>query len=208
MMGGDMAAKAAQRRVQLKVYTIAAERPFLRTLAAELLKISGSDPLQLPRATVLLPTRRAVRGLREAFLRITGEEGAAGIPLLLPRMRPIGDFDADELALLDGVAEEDGLSVAPGIPELRRRLLLTRLVLRWGARRGQAPLLPGQAAALAGSLARLLDTVETDGASFRGLDDLAPESLAEHWRIVVRFLEILPRHWPGILAAEGAIDPA
>jgi ATP-dependent helicase/nuclease subunit B len=208
MMSGDVAAKAGQRRVQLKVYTIAAERPFLRTLAAELLKISGSDPLQLPRATVLLPTRRAVRGLREAFLRITGEEGAVGIPLLLPRMRPIGDLDADELALLDGVAEEDGLSVAPAIPELRRRLLLTRLVLRWGERRGQAPLLPGQAAALAGSLARLLDSVETDGASFRGLDDLAPENLAEHWRIVVRFLEILPHHWPGILAAEGAIDPA
>jgi ATP-dependent helicase/nuclease subunit B len=194
--------------VQLNVYTIATERPFLATLAAGILEMAGDDPLSLPRITLLLPTRRAVRALREAFLRIaaTGSEPTAA--LLLPRMRPVGDLDANELGLLDGTVEADGLSVPPAIPELRRRLLLTRLVLRWGERRGQDPLVPGQAAALAGSLARLLDSVATDGATFAGIEDLAPENLAEHWRIVVRFLEILPQYWPGILAAEGAVDPA
>ena len=190
-----------------KVYTIATERPFLATLAAGLLGMRGGDPLMLPRITVLLPTRRAVRGLRDTFLRMAGTGGYAPA-LLLPRMRPIGDLDSDELGLLDGSVEEDGLSVPPAIPELRRRLLLTQLVLRWGERRGQDRLLPAQAAALARSLARLLDMVAIDRATFAGIDDLAPENLAEHWRIAVRFLEILPQHWPGILAAEGAIDPA
>ena len=77
-----------------------------------------------------------------------------------------------------------------------------------GRRRGRDPLLPGQAAALAASLARFLDTVATEGASFARLADLAPADLAEHWQIVRSFLEILPRAWPGILAAEGAVDPA
>ena len=69
-------------------------------------------------------------------------------------------------------------------------------------------LLPGQAAALAASLARLLDAVATEGASFARLADLAPADLAEHWQIVRKFLDILPQHWPGMLAAEGALDPA
>lgn len=100
------------------------------------------------------------------------------------------------------------MAVPPAIPELRRRLLLTRLVLEWGRRRSPDPLLPGQAAALAASLARFLDTVATEGASFARLADLAPADMAEHWQIVRTFLEILPRSWPGILAAEGALDPA
>src|SRR5438876_1026758 len=44
--------------------------------------MAAGDPLRLPRMTVLLPTRRAARALREAFLRLSGE----GIPLLLPRL--------------------------------------------------------------------------------------------------------------------------
>jgi ATP-dependent helicase/nuclease subunit B len=192
---------------QPKIYTIAADRPFLATLAAGLLDLAGDNPLQLARFTVLLPTRRAVRSLREAFLRASSR-GSAGGTLLLPRMRPIGDLDPDELSPGGVAAEGEDLAVPPAIPELRRRLLLTRLVLRWGESREEEALLPGQAAALAVSLARLLDRVVTDGASFDEIANLVPENLAEHWRIVHRFLEILPRHWPQILDAEGALDPA
>src|SRR5437764_1796052 len=56
---------------------------------------------------------------------------------------PIGDLGSDELSLSD-TGEED-LAVPPPIPELRRRLLLTRLILHWGERRGGEPLSPGQA---------------------------------------------------------------
>jgi len=192
--------------VQPKVYTIPAHRPFLGTLAAGLLGMAGADPLQMARITVLLPTRRAVRSLRETFLQIVPSGKSAGSPLLLPRMRPIGDLDSDELSLSDG-GEED-LAVPPPIPELRRRLLLTRLVLHWSERRGEEPLLPGQAATLAASLARLLDRVATEGASFARIADLVPEGLAEHWRVVHHFLEILPQYWPRILAEEGALDAA
>jgi ATP-dependent helicase/nuclease subunit B len=192
--------------VQPKVYKIAAHRPFLATLAAGLLGMVGADPLQLPRITVLLPTRRAVRSLRDAFLRVTADGTVVGTPLLLPRMRPIGDLDSDELSLSDGGAED--MAVPPPIPELRRRLLLTRLVMHWGDRRGEEPLLPGQAATLAASLARLLDRVATEGASFAKIADLVPEGLAEHWRVVHHFLAILPQHWPRILAEEEALDAA
>lgn len=196
------------RPVQPKIYTIAPDRPFLATLATGLLAIAAGDPLLLPRVIVLLPTRRAARALREAFLRAAMDGREARTPLLLPRMRPIGDLDWDELSLVEGAADGGTFAVPPAIPELRRRLLLTRLVLRWSERRGEVPLLPGQAAALAASLARLLDNAATDGASFARIRDLVPENLAEHWRVVHRFLDLLPQVWPGILAAEGALDPA
>jgi ATP-dependent helicase/nuclease subunit B len=191
-----------------KVYTIAPERPFLATLAAGLLGMTAGDPMQLPRVIVLLPTRRAVRALREAFLRTPAEGRKPGTPLLLPRMRPIGDLDSDELVLTDGSAGNETLAVPPAIPELRRRLLLTQLVMRWDRLRAQRPLLPGQAAGLAASLARFLDTVATEGADFARLADLVPQDLAAHWQIVHRFLKILPTRWPHILADEGALDAA
>jgi ATP-dependent helicase/nuclease subunit B len=190
------------------IYTIAPDRPFLATLARGLLDMAAGDPLRLARMNVLLPTRRATRALREAFLRLSGEDGGPGAPLLLPRLRPIGDLEADEIALGGGEGADDPtLAIPPAVPELRRRLLLTQLVLAWGEDSGN-PLLPGQAAALATALARLLDAAAIDGADFAELSGLAPDDLAEHWQMVLRFLEILPKAWPGMLAAEGALDPA
>ncbi len=167
--------------------------------------LAGDDPLLLPRMTVLLPTRRAARSLREAFLRLSAE-GAEPAPLLLPRLRPIGDLDDDDIAV--GGAGEATLAIPPAIPELRRRLLLTRLVLGWSAAKDDAALLPGQAAALAGALARLLDMAASEEASFDGLRELAPAEFAEHWKLVLDFLDLLPNLWPPMLEAEGAIDPA
>jgi ATP-dependent helicase/nuclease subunit B len=190
------------------VYTIAPDRPFLATLAQGLVALAGGDPLLLPGMTVLLPTRRAARALREAFLRLTAEGGEPGAPLLLPRLRPVGDLDDDEVGLALNGADDATLAIPPAVPDLRRRLLLTRLVLAWSERSGAGPLLHGQAAALAGALGRLLDAAESEEASFEKLRELAPADLAEHWQKVLDFLDILPRFWPAILAEEGALDPA
>jgi ATP-dependent helicase/nuclease subunit B len=193
------------------IYTIASDRPFLATLAQGLIGLADGDPLALPQMTVLLPTRRAARSLREAFLRLTAEGGDPGAPLLLPRLRPIGGLDDDEIGGVLADAEntaDASLAIPPAIPELRRRLLLARLVLAWSERSGEGPLLPGQAVALAGALARLLDTAASEGANFARLRDLVPDDFAEHWQVVLKFLEILPNAWTPILAAEGALDPA
>ena len=180
------------------VVTIEAHLPFLDTLAARLRAMAGADPLALSRMTVLLPTRRAGRALAEAFLR-----AGNGEPLLLPRLRPVGDLDLDELAFLADEADAEGLDLPPAIPELDRRLLLAARVQLW-----DADIPPGQAAMLARALARFLDEAQTEGADFAGLAALAPEDLAEHWQDVLKFLRIVTEHWPGILAERGALDPA
>src|SRR3546814_3858422 len=60
--GGSMNAGA-------KVLTIRPGTPFLDALAAGILHEAGDDPLALADMTILLPTRRACRAIREAFLR-------------------------------------------------------------------------------------------------------------------------------------------
>src|SRR5205085_1891448 len=115
--------------------------------------MAEGDPLRLARMTVLLPTRRATRALREAFLRLSGEEGGTGAPLLLPRLRPIGDLEADEVALgISEGADDPTLAIPPAIPELRRRLLLPRQAMLW---RQTPPREPVIAAGLVGGFPAL-----------------------------------------------------
>ena len=180
------------------VATIPTHLPFLDTLAARLLVDVREDPLALSRMTVLLPTRRAGRALAEAFLRQCGNK-----PLLLPRLVPVGDVDDEELAFLPSEAGVERPDLPPAIPEPRRRLLLTRLVMAWNRE-----LRPGQAALLARALARFLDEAQTEGAGFERLAELVPDELARHWQRVLEFLRIVTDHWPRMLEERGALDPA
>lgn len=181
------------------IYTIPAGAPFLDALAADLLKRFDAGPLELTRVTVLLPTRRAVRGLREAFLRAGG-----GRPRLLPVMRPIGDVEEDELAIGTLGASEDELAIPPEISSLSRQMMLARLILS----REDGPDDPVRALQLAHELGLLLDQVHTEGLSFEGLDGLVPEEYAAHWQLTLDFLRIVTDNWPKILAEQGLIDPA
>lgn len=186
------------------VFTIPPTLPFADTLAAGLLARADGASETLARMTVLLPTRRACRALREAFLRQSG-----GRPLLLPRLHPIGDVDEEELVLTAGEYETGGAfaDIPPAIPSLRRRLLLAGLIRKFEERRG-SDVTPDQAAWLAADLARLLDEMQTERRDAAALATLVPERFAAHWQDTLKFLGILTGEWPKILAAEGALDPA
>ena len=112
------------------VVTIPPGASFVDALAAGLCDRFGGDPLALTQATVLLPTRRACRALGEAFLRHGGGEA-----LLLPRMIPIGDMDDDALSPADEPVVAEAGELPPAMPRLRRRMLLSRLILAHAARR-------------------------------------------------------------------------
>src|SRR5271170_3549531 len=93
------------------VFTIPAGENFVAALARQMLAETADDPLALSAMLVLLPTRRATRALRDAFL-----AQSHGRPMLLPAMRPLGDVDDDDPALADAPSAE----LPPAIPELRR----------------------------------------------------------------------------------------
>lgn len=178
-----------------RIFTIPPDLCFVTTLAQGLWQRAGGDPLALARMTVYLPTRRAARHLREAFLRVTEAKAA-----LLPRMKPLGDVDEVDLDFAGADALGEAL---PAIAPLRRQMLLTRVI---AAKDKAMPL--DQAASLARALGGLLDQVQTEGRSFDDLHKLVPENYAAHWKETLTFLEIVTHAWPEILKSEGCLDPA
>ena len=192
-----------------RIHTISGNRSFADALAEGLWQRAGGDPTRLSQGIVLVPHRRAVRVLADAFLRL-----GQGRAMLLPEIRAIGDVDDDEPFGDNAFAleAETGGETPPAISELRRQLLLTRLVMRYlsststTASRENAS--PDQAARLARELARLLDQMQTEGVAFDALATLVPEEHAGHWRQTLDFLSIVTDYWPRLLEEEGAVDPA
>lgn len=183
-----------------KIFTIPAGVAFADALVATLWREVGQDPLVLADITLLLPTRRACRTVREAFLRLSD-----GQAVLLPRMVAVGDVDADDMALLHAGEDDaaDVLDLPPAIAPLQRQILLARLIQR----RDPAQSFD-QAASLALALGRFLDEVQNEDASFDGLATLVPDNFSEHWKQTIVFLEILTQNWPLIVAERGVTDAA
>jgi ATP-dependent helicase/nuclease subunit B len=198
----------------MNLYAIPPAAPFLETLAAGLLtRLPADDPAALARVTLLLPTRRAARGLREAFLRAAG-----GRALLLPRMRALAGLsteEADELAL------PDLLDLPPAVEPLTRQAVLAAMAQRIPRRHG-GPATPEQAWLLAGELARLFDEIALEErdldmlehasaedfaeAWLARLDGLVPDRHATHWQITTAVLRAAAQDWTGWLTDRGLLD--
>ena len=202
-----------------KVFNIPASARFLPALIEALCTgrlVEGfpasRDPLELSRATLYLPTRRACRMARDAFL--SAFDGQAAI---LPRIVALGDIDEDEIIFAEAATAElaeDALALPSAIKPLERRLLLAQLIVRWAAaiRPAQgAPLIantPAAALALADDLARLIDDVITREVDWQRLDSLVPDQFDKYWQLTLDFLKIARSYWPERLKEIGAIDAA
>jgi ATP-dependent helicase/nuclease subunit B len=179
------------------IFSIPASAPFGETLARGLMTRLADGPFALADVTIYLPTRRAARRFGNAFAKVLG--GAA----LLPQFRALGDSDEDDVQF-DAAAED--FDLPPAITPVRRQLLLAALIRQWSEGRGERMGF-SQAAALAESLARVMDDAERQGVDLAELEKLAPLPLAAHWENVTRFLALIRDHWPAILEEEKAVNP-
>ena len=209
----------SEPRAQPRLYTIPPSAPFLTTLAKAILAGNLPEPggpkpslLDLPQTRIYLPTRRAARTLREAFLAESGGEA-----LLLPRILALGHADEDEALILDAerFAEFDAKLGIPAIEPTARLIALTRMILAWS--RGLAagpsgaevpmPMTAAQAASLAGDLATLMDSAESEEVDLAAFENLVPDELAAHWAETVDFLTIVTEQWPAYLDEIGLVSP-
>ena len=191
-----------------ELYNLPAHTSFVDGLVAGIRARFGDDPLTLSDVLILLPNRRAVRSLRDAFLRQAG-----GKSLLLPRIEPIGDVDEDDLFLSGNLPQATWDSaLAPAISPFTRQMLLMDIIARWYRRRqavtGEPVPEVAQCAILAQALGQFLDQVQTEQLTFRDLENLVPEEYAGHWQQTLEFLKILTEHWPDILGPTGFSDVA
>lgn len=185
-----------------KVYSIAAHRGFADALVAGLVPRYAQGELGLARLTLLLPSRRTVRTMTEAFVRHSGSGG-----LLLPRMAVVGDLDLDETLgpLLDPLGAAD---IPPAADPTRRWLRLAhylREVEGDAAGAGGAALLRR-----AFEIGRTMDRLIAEGIA---PIDLMSErvvgivgDLAGHWSDNTRTFLMVQQYWIAELASRGEID--
>ena len=206
-----------------RVFTIPASAPFLPTLiealrGGKLCRLCRRRAIRsrLPRATLYLPTRRACRLARDAFLDVLDGDAA-----ILPRIVALGDIDEDEIAFAEaatGGIAADALALPPALGGLERRLLLDAArslhmgelagAARAEAARRWSPTRRPRRCALADDLARLIDDMTTReravGAARRSRAGRVRRILAAH----AAFLQIARELWPDMLDERGAIEPA
>jgi ATP-dependent helicase/nuclease subunit B len=200
----------------MRVFSVPISVPFLRTVIAALIDgrlVDGFEarkqPLNLARATLYLPTRRAGRLAREIFLDELKTDAA-----ILPRIVALGDIDEDELAFSANAEQFGGvapLDIPPRLGELERRLTLAHLVAAWAKSPVSAPLVvggPASTLALAGDLARLMDDMVTRGVAWETLNKLVPDQFDKYWQYSLEFLRIARKEWPQHLKEIGRIEPA
>lgn len=191
------------------VYSIAAHRGFADALVAGLLPRYRDDDLGLARLTLLLPSQRTARTVSEAFIRLAGETGHAG--LLMPRMAVVGDLDLDETlgALLDPVGA--GADIPPAADPTARWLRVAQLIAEETSGDAHAPrgaALLRQAEQLCRTMDRLL------------VEDVGPEQLlqepvigivgdqAAHWADSTRLFLKVQHRWLSELQERGELDAA
>lgn len=187
-----------------KLYNIPAHVSFVDALARGIMDRYGHDALLLSEVLVLLPNRRAVRSLGEAFLRICD-----GKSIILPRMQPIGDVDEDGL-IMGASSLYDDLSIKPAIPGFSRQIILMNIIHSWYDNKNENDLKNDSAGAalLADALGKLLDQIQTEDLDFKDLENIVPDEYSIHWQQTLEFLKILTEYWPDILSTTGFMDGA
>ncbi len=128
----------------LNLFALPPHVPFLDGVAQEWLSRTD-DVLDRARGLILLPTRRAARGLANAFLRAAG-----GRPMLLPRITALGALDEAPLALAGA------MDLPAAVGPVQRLAGLARLALAMNGA-GGAPRTADRAWRLAEELASLMD---------------------------------------------------
>ncbi len=194
---------------QPAIYSIAAHRGFADALVAGIVPRYSEADVGLARLTLLVPSSRAARTISEAFIRYTGEVGAAG--MLMPRMVAVGDLDLDEAlgALLDPLGASD---IPPAVEPTRRWLEIAELITQERAEQGSDPL-PGAARLrLARDIARTMDRllvedkVPEDLTSDPVLEKLG--DLSGHWQKSLRLFARVQARWRVRLDEYGEVDAA
>ncbi len=221
-MGGPMSLKR-------NVFTIAPGAPFLETFVEALLAgdivptfSRQTPPLEMARARIYVPTRRAGRALVAAFARAF-DKGAT----LLPRILPLGELEEREAEIFFSPQVEADDATLPQIDELERRLLLAKLIAAWSTAVGRAivsvddhgsfvhdesePFLVAAslvgAYAMAGELAALIDEFIIEDVAADAIDKAIDDgSFDPYWSITTTFLRIAMRQWPAMLQERGNVD--
>ncbi len=180
------------------LFTMPPGADFLPQLAKTLKDKLGDD---LSTAMIFLPTRRAVRGLADAFLAQSDARAA-----LLPTLKTLADFDVNEPPFEPG---DLALDILPAIDETQRRFALSQLVAAKLGKDAAGDVDAAAALAMTDPLLSILNDLQSEELPLDAVSKLSDrlDLLPEHQQDAVAFIEIISTYWPQFLADNGLIDP-
>ena len=188
----------------------------------------------LSSATIYMPTKRSAGMLREALIAQTQYTS-----IFLPKIITIGEIGGDENNLSVENSLENLLvqkSALTEISPLKRRLILTKLIMSWSQKIRDSLNFDGldidtsensyastpneisdfsvartisDGLALADSLGHLIDTLVIYKKTWQDVHSLLPQDLSdEYWSLSKDFLQIAAEAWPAYCQQEGVMDAA
>ena len=178
------------------IYNVPVGCSLVDTLAEHLLKKYQDNLLELTDVTVFLPNRRAVRELRNAFVKLHGMNAT-----LLPQILPLGSVDEDGFFF-----SGNELNLPPVISSVERLMIFIRLICARPDNFKVESLTTSQACYLANELSSLIDMVKNEQLKFEKLNDIVPEEYASHWQNTLQFLKIITEFYPQILEERNLSD--
>ncbi|MCJ8325425.1 MAG: double-strand break repair protein AddB [Rhizobiales bacterium] len=195
------------------IYNIPSGYSFLRELARAILgkqlpNMQKFETHNFSQLLILLPTQRACRDLREILFDENNRQA-----LIMPEIKAFGALEDDWATVADEAALGEHahmLDIRQAISPLDRQLILAKyigLLSKQGGLDGRLNLEnPSMALHMAKDLAKLFDSVLIEEADASQFESLVESEFAENWLLITRFLDIVFKTWPDVLAAEGKID--
>ena len=183
------------------IYALPPGRPFFDDLVRAILADYGDDLSALTAIRIFVPSKRAVRSLKESFAR----HAPRGV-MLLPRITATADLSEDDPHILAlGVGAVGAAAPSPAVKRLKIAGIYSRAMVAredpvtwYGALRG------------ASELVRTSDQLTEYSVSAEALRSLpeaeALEGGAEHWREVSSLLSLVSEQYPAWLAEQGLVD--
>ncbi len=201
------------------VFTIPPSYGFLPSLVASILDghlfpgpAGAPDPLELSTWTILLPTRRAVRACREAFIAADPDTAR-----LLPVIRALGDVDEDEIHITGayGPGAAGELDLLPAATQMQRQFILTRIVRDWASSNPDSPAAravndsTSHTLQMAASLVQLIDSLETGDITLADLPELlaGDHEMPLHRSEAADFLKIIAHIFPAAMTEANLMGP-
>ncbi len=181
------------------IHSIAPEQCFTDALIPLL---EAHSPLsEWPQLTLLLPTQRSIRAMRDAFDDFRKQRGMAAMPL--PKMKPIGEVDEAQL-IIDMAQDESFMERYRSIPKAISKQAAHYVLAGMIRGENEKQAYQGfddpsfdfvEALSLAKDMVALYSRCHQYNVPLEKLNHVFTEFAAEHWQIRGRLLQRVTKGW-------------
>lgn len=181
------------------IFNIKSNYNFLQSLSRFVIDKYGHDSILLSKVTILLPSRRACRLIKEIFLNQSSNKA-----IILPNIKAIGDVDYDEIGLdfLDLYDADSFLKIiANPTSKVKYRCLLIEEIKKFNQKTHLfgSKITSNQIDVIAANLELFLEEIEREELDLDNLENVDESDLAGHKQKILQFLRHFGSKWRNIL---------